>query len=277
MIRTHALAAAVAAIAVASPRARADDRVSQAREVPGTFTRVKVAGPFDLTVREGSPAAVVVKAIPANQEKVRVERKDDVLVVDAPDAVRWGDWPAGGRPVELSVTLPELRGVEVAGPGEARAETGPAPRDLALTVGGSGSIAWKGSAAALAVAVSGSGSVRAEGSAQRLEVSVSGSGDAAYAGKAGPVAVSISGSGDVTLAGEGESLRVSTAGSGDVEAGGFAVRDATVEISGSGDAALRLAGGTLTVRIAGSGDVVWGGEARAVDARASGSGSVTRR
>ena len=277
MIRTHALAAALAAIAVASTGARADDRVSQPREVTGTFTRVKVAGPFDVTVREGSPAEVVVKASPANQEKVRLERKDDVLVVDAPGAVRWGDRPAKGRPVELSVILPELRGLEVAGPGEARAETGPDSRDLALAVGGSGSIAWKGSAAVLAVAVSGSGSVRAEGPAQRLEVSVSGSGDAAYAGKAGPAQVSISGSGDVTLAGEGESLRVSTAGSGDVEAADFAVRDATVDISGSGDAALRLAGGSLTVRVAGSGDVVWSGEARSVDARTSGRGSVARR
>jgi hypothetical protein len=278
MSRRHVLAATLAVLATASsPTARGDERVSQAREVTGTFSRIRVGGPFDVTVREGSPAAVVVQALPADQEKVNVEVKGDTLVVGSTGRWTWGGEPERGAKPVVTVTLPELRGLDVSGSGDARAETGPAARDLGLSVGGSGSIAWKGVAATLALAVSGSGDVKAEGPSRKLDVKVSGSGDVAYSGTSGAVTVAVSGSGDVKLAGEAESLDVSTAGSGDVEAGGFAVRDAKVAIAGSGDAALRLAGGGLTTRIAGSGDVVWTGEARSVDAKTSGSGSVTRR
>jgi hypothetical protein len=268
------LSLAAAPLATALPlRVRAEDRVSLPRDVPAPFSRVRVAGPFHVTVREGSPAAVVVHAVPSDQEKVKVELKGDALVLGSTERWTWGETPK----VAVAVTLPELRGLEVSGSGEARAETGPAARDLALTVGGSGSIAWKGAAAALAIAVSGSGDVQAEGPAQRLEVHLSGSGHVGYAGKSGPAKVAISGSGNVNLAGEGESLEASTSGSGDVEAKDFAVRDAKVSIAGSGDASLRLTGGGLTARIAGSGDVVWTGEAKGVDARTSGSGRVSRR
>jgi hypothetical protein len=256
---------------------RADDRVSQPRPVAAAFTRVKVAGPFDVTIREGIPAAVTVTAVAAQQEKVRVEVKGDTLVISTEERWSWGSSPSRDEGPAVAVTLPELRGLEIAGSGEARAETGPAPRDLALSVGGSGTIAWKGAAAALGLAVSGSGELKAEGPAQKVDISVSGSGEVGYSGRAGPVKVAVSGSGDVKLAGEGASLEASTAGSGDVEAGGFPVRDARISISGSGDASLALAGGSLAVRTAGSGDVVWTGEARNVDTRIAGSGSVTHR
>ena len=102
MTRRQALAVSLAAAApaAAAPNARAEDRVARPREVPGAFTRVRVGGPFDVTVREGSPAAVVVEATPADQEKVKVEVRGDALVVGTPVRLKLAH-PGYGRDVVL--------------------------------------------------------------------------------------------------------------------------------------------------------------------------------
>jgi hypothetical protein len=269
-----ALPALVLALSLAPAVAPAEAPVAQSRTLAGPFTAVRLRGPYDLVLREGSPASAVVTAGAALQAKVTVEVRDGTLVVEPVDRDR-ERWDAQRDPVEVAVTLPELRALEVAGSGRARAETGSAPRDLALAVGGSGSLAWKGTAAALDLKVSGSGDLSASGPSREVAVAVSGSGKASYDGRTGPAQVAISGSGGVRLAGEGTELSASTAGSGSLHAGSFPVRDAQVSISGSGDMALRLTGGRLAARIAGSGNVTWQGEAT-VEASSSGSGKVTR-
>jgi hypothetical protein len=253
---------------------RADGPVAQSRVLSGGFARVKVAGPFEVTIQEGSPAAAVVTARAEIQEKVKVEVRGDTLVLEPAERPAWTWTPKEDR-VEVAVTLPELRGLEVAGSGQVRAESGAAPRDLRLILAGSGSMEWKGTAAALDLSLSGSGVLRASGPSRSLAVAVSGSGEASYSGKTGPARIGLSGSGKVSLSGEGEALEASTSGSGDLEAADFPVRDAQVSIAGSGDMALRMAGGTLTARIAGSGKVVYRGEAK-VESSVSGSGKVKR-
>jgi hypothetical protein len=199
------VAAALPALSLAAP-------IATPVPVSPTFDRVASRGDFDVEVREGSPASVEIVAEPGWAARVDVEVSDGELRLS-----RKRDFDSA-RGVVVKVVVPSVR---------------------ALSVSGSGKLAWEGTAAALDVAVSGSG--------------------------------------DARLAGKADRLKVTVAGSGDVDAKDFPVRDATVSIAGSGDVAVRLSGGTLTAQIAGSGDVNWWGEGRVGAVSTAGSGKVRKR
>jgi hypothetical protein len=201
--------------------------------VPGSFDRVALRGDFDVEVREGSPAAIEVVAEPGWAERIEVDLSGSELRLSRK---RDRDSAKG---VLVKVTLPSFRALSVAGSGKGTAESGPSPRDVRLSLSGSGDLSWKGVAAALDV--------------------------------------SLAGSGDVKLAGKGQKLTASLAGSGDIDAKELPVKDASVAIAGSGDVSLRLAGGALEARIAGSGDVEWSGEGTVGAVSTAGSGRVRQR
>jgi hypothetical protein len=199
------IAAALPALALAAP-------IPTQVQVSATFDRIASRGDFDVEVREGSPASVEIVAEPGWAVRVDVEVSDGELRLSRKRDVD------SARGVVVKVVVPSVR---------------------ALSVSGSGKLAWKGTAAALDVAVSGSG--------------------------------------DVRLAGKGDRLKAAVAGSGDIDAKDCPVRDATVSIAGSGDVAVRLSGGTLTAQIAGSGDVNWWGKGKVGAVATAGSGRVRQR
>lgn len=87
--------------------------------------------------------------------------------------------------------------------------------------------------------------------------------------------VAKSGSGSMTLSGRVGAFSLRHSGSGDVNAYGLRMASARVEQSGSGRSGLGpVQGGALFVAVSGSGSVQASGAADAVNARASGSGSV---
>jgi hypothetical protein len=238
-------AAALPALVAASP-------VTTPVPVTGTFDRVASRGDFDIQVREGATASVEIVAEPGRAGRIEVEVSGKELRLS-----RRKEFDSASG-VLVKVVVPGFRGLSMRGSGKGVAESGPAPRDVDLSVSGSGDLAWKGTAAALDVAVSGSGDLRAEG-------------------EAGPVKAAISGSGDVRLSGKGDRLQVALSGSGSLDAKEFAVKDANVSIAGSGDVDLRLAGGTLNAQIAGSGNVTWSGDGRVGAVATAGSGRVRQR
>jgi hypothetical protein len=219
-------AAALPALALAAP-------VATPVQLTGTFDRVASRGDFDVEVREGSPASVEIVAEPGWGDRIQVEIAGAELRLS-----RRKDFDSA-RGVVVKVVVPGFRGLSVSGSGKGTAESGSPPRDVALSVSGSGELAWKGAAAALEL--------------------------------------SVSGSGEVKLSGRAESLRAAVSGSGEVDARDFAVKDATVAIAGSGEVDLRLAGGTLNAQIAGSGDLTWSGEGKLGAVSVAGSGKVRKR
>lgn len=128
-----------------------------------------------------------------------------------------------------------------------------------------------------AVASVGAGDLTIDGlKTPSLALSLSGSGDARVNDlSTDSFDLSISGSGDVRASGKATKLKIGVAGSGDVQTTGLKADDVAVSIAGSGDVAVH-ADKTLEVSIAGSGDVVYTGEA-AVKSRVAGSGGVARR
>jgi len=260
-------AVAVLAFLGPAPAVRAEaTSVPQTRAVEAAFTRVVARGPFDVEIRGGAAASVVVFAAPGRHELVRTLVKDGSLVIEPASREQ------AREDVRVSVTLPSLEGIELAGSGSVRAEAGPEPRDVGLALRGSGSLAWSGATRSLSAEVDGSGNLRVDGPAPSLHAAVSGSGNLAYRGTAKSVTLAVAGSGDARLDGRGDSLKVATTGSGRVDARGFAARDVEISTAGSGDVAVRVAGGSVTATLVGSGDVEWSGEGRVGGVQVLGSG-----
>ncbi len=245
--RLAALATAAAVLSLAAP-ARAGawgwnatkgdgKKVTQAREV-GPFSRVRLVGSLDARVRVGGPRAVTVTIDENLQPLVEVGVEGDTLVIRSREISYQGE----GR---VEIAVPALSAFAIEGSGDA--EIAPAQAtsleratgDLALSISGSGDIAWRGQAGRLTAAVSGSGDMKLSGSASSVEISV--------------------------------------AGSGDVSAQDLAAGSADVSVAGSGDVAVRLTGGALRASVAGSGDVTWYGEGRVERAARAGSGEITHR
>jgi len=129
------------------------------------------------------------------------------------------------------------------------------------------------------LSVAGSGNILAEGSVEsdELKLSIAGSGDISLKKlSVADLKASIAGSGDIFLGGTGRqgNLKASISGSGDMKIP-LEFENATIAISGSGDCSVHVTG-SLDTSIAGSGSVTYEGNP-VVNARVSGSGSVKQK
>lgn len=214
----------------------------QVRDVTG-FDRVMFALPGKLTLIRGDAHEVVVDATEEDLERIETRVRGETL------EVRWRDGVFdffGGRPegpIDVRVTLPALRGLEVAGSGEVQ--------------GGS----WLSET--MVVEVNGSGSVYFdELASEELTFELSGSGNLEVADVDAALArVEINGSGDATLAGAADRQEIEVMGSGDVGAAELEGARVSVEIMGSGNVQV-WANEALTTQIMGSGDVRYRGQPR---------------
>ena len=208
------------------------------------FEAVALSGAMDLVVRQGAQQSVQVQAddnlLAMLETLVESGRNGNTLKVRWKRDSGWGsssNYIQTRSKVLITVVVPKLSAVAVAGSGDVRVETFNTP--------------------SLQLSLSGSGDARLDGlTTEELGVRVSGSGDVSGKGSAAKVKISIAGSGDVRLS----EMRAD---------------DVSVTIAGSGDAAVN-AQKALTVSIAGSGDVSYTGDAQ-VKSSVAGSGSVRRK
>jgi hypothetical protein len=224
MIRTallFALAATVAAPALA-----------EQRRFPLTgFDRIAVAGSDNVTVRQGS-FAVVADGAASDLDKLDIRQEAGVLKIGRKNGLSWR-----GKDVQVTVALPALHGLVVAGSADVTADRG----------GG-----------------------------DRFDLKISGSGNATLANLDTKTAnIGISGSGDVVVAGRCGALNLSVAGSGKADASALRCTNATISVAGSGDVMAHVSG-QAAVNVAGSGDVTVTGGGRCTK-RVAGSGEVRCR
>lgn len=210
--------------------------VTEARSL-GDFDAISLHGDLNAVVRQAGSVKVELRAdknlLPYLETRVVDGAKGRTLEIGP----KRGYDPVGTVPLTVSVDLPSLRAVSIAGSGKVRVE------------------AFKASG--------------------RFDGSIAGSGDLQLDGlQADQVFLSIAGSGDVVATGRASELQASIAGSGDVKALGLATNEAKISISGSGDAQVQVAQ-KLKVSIAGSGDVRYLGSPE-VSSSVAGSGSVRR-
>ena len=200
----------------------------------GNFDRIELAGAYDVTVKTGSAPSVHATGNEKAMERMVVEVKNGILTI-YPKKRNGFSWSSGGGHVELQVTVPSLRGAELAGSGDIRIDS-VAGDQFAGGIAGSGNLTVdKLEVGDLKIDIAGSGSAKAgSGRAKKAEYDIAGSGG-------------IDAGGVVT-----ESTSVSIAGSGDVTA--HASNSADVDIMGSGNVEVK-GGAKCNVSKAGSGDV----------------------
>ena len=229
------LAASASVAACGEARGQGGPTVERSYEV-GPFTRIAVAGPYEVDVRTGSQPSVQASGPERAIERMEVEVKGDTLRIrpQKRSGIQLGGTRNSG-PVRLEVTVPSLAAAEIAGSGEI---------DVDRIAGES----FEGG-------VAGSGDLRL-GNVEvgRLKIGIAGSGDIrAQSGRATRAEYKISGSGDIDMGSLAvETAAVSIAGSGSIDAN--ATGTAAVNIAGSGDVRLR-GGARCQVSKAGSGNV----------------------
>ena len=211
-----------------------DDGPAHARNFPvSTFTKLVVAGPYDVTVQQGPTAAVAAKGSESALDAVVVEVKDGELAVHPTTGHFWNwGWRHFGK-VAVTVTVPVLEQATIAGSGN-------------ITIAKLAVPSFKGE-------VAGSGDLNLSGvDAQSIDLAIAGSGDIRAAGKARDVSLTIAGSGDIDTAKlMAETAKVSIVGSGDIKANATAT--AALDLMGSGDITV-TGGAKCTVTKGGSGD-----------------------
>lgn len=202
----------------------------------GAFDRIELAGAYDATVRTGSAPSVHARGGENVLERLVVEVKDGALHIypEKRSGFQWG-WSGKNNKVDLTITVPSLRGAELAGSGGIRIDK-----------------------------VSG----------DMFEGSVAGSGDLTVDQvEVGSLKLGIAGSGDARAGGgTAKSATYDIAGSGGIDAKGVVAEDAEVSIAGSGGASVH-ATRAAKVSIAGSGDVDVTGGAKCTTSKI-GSGDV---
>lgn len=196
------------------------------------FTGVKVAGPDDVTIRQGDAFAITAKGSKGEIDELEIKLDGDVLSI--------GRKRSGftfnshdGKGLQIEITMPKLSTLRLTGSGSIDADT----------VDGD----------AVEAVVTGSGDLKvAKLSGKSAELTISGSGDIEIeGGTIGTGDYNVTGSGNIDAGGLiADTLDVSITGSGDVDAQATGAAD--ISILGSGDANIG-GGGKCTTKAMGSG------------------------
>lgn len=195
-----------------------------------SFTKIRVEGPFKVTVTTGIPPFVRATGSQAGIDRVAVEVESDTLVIRADDS--WGGYPgADPGPVEINVGTHDL---------------------TSARVNGAGSIAIdrvKGLTFALSLQGSGAGQI-GDVAIDQLSVNLVGSASAKVAGHAGKLTTLVRGVSSL----DATALVTPSA---QISADGTATVDATVtdaaKVDAWGPATIRFAGHpACTVKVSGS-------------------------
>ena len=212
------------AVLAAVPAAAAERRFDASG-----FDKVALGGSDDVVVRQGSAFSVVAVGDADELDRLEITVKDGTLNIGR----KKGNWSWSSKDVAVTVTLPALRGLALAGSGDIQADKG-ASDVFGMRLAGSGRLTLAALDAKTAnIAISGSGTVKSAGRCGALNLRVAGSGVAELAGlRCTNASISVAGSGDVSAHVAGEAA-VRVAGSGDVTIAGGA--RCTKKIAGSGN------------------------------------------
>jgi DUF4097 and DUF4098 domain-containing protein YvlB len=198
------------------------------------FDRIEVSGPYKVDVRTGAGPSVSASGSESLVERMVVQVEGGRLRIHPrKEEGRMKIWGNHGQ-VEVQVTVPNLRGAEIAGAGD-------------ITID-------KVQGDSFEATIRGSGDIQIETAQTRS------------------LAASVSGSGDIRAStGNADAVDLKIGGSGDINTQGLTARSASATIMGSGHISAR-ATDTAAVRIMGSGDVeITGGAKCTVDNKGAGS------
>jgi hypothetical protein len=221
---------------------------TERRSVPA-FKSVALSGSGTLRVHKG-------------ESKVEVTCDSNILPYIT-TAVSNGELVIGFKPalilrnpskIQFDVTLPDLRGMRIAGSGDAFVDS------------------FSGDS--FSAEISGSGNLKAELEYGTVSLGVSGSGGVDAVVKTRTFDLRCAGSGDAKISGSADSAGIEVAGSGSLQGADFAAIDARVRVSGSGRVDLR-AKKSLNAALMGSGSLHYWGDP-SITQSVMGSGSIKK-
>lgn len=228
------VAAAVAVAACGAARSENGGPAVDRNYAVGNFDRMELAGNYDVTVHTGGKASVHARGPEKTMERLVVEVRNGVLVIE-PKKHNGFNWGSNHGKVTVDVTVPSLRGAQLAGAGNVRIDQVKGDRFEGEIAGAGDLTLDRVEVAALKLGVAGAGNAKlGSGRVQTAEYEIVGSGGI----DAGGVAA--------------ETASISIAGAGDVKAN--AAKTADVDIMGSGDVDLK-GGAKCTISKAGAGNV----------------------
>jgi len=212
------------------------------------FTSIKIAGPFDVHLVQGTVESVKFeKPNDIPEERIVTEVDKGVLKIhNKHDNWGWsfnswysekGVWRARRKKIVVYITARDLNAISISGSGDITFDGGVTATSLNLRVRGSGHMQGK------------------------VEVKT--------------LTSRISGSGNMKLSGSAESSRVKVVGSGNFTARDLVTVNSAAHVSGSGKAEVN-ASDKVDAAVRGSGDISYTGTAKIVSKSKSGSGEINR-
>lgn len=223
---------------------------TERRPLEKAVARVDLAGPVNLTLRQGAVPALEVRGEQRLLANIDTSVEGDVLHV----GLR-GILLRHRTPIEVLLTLPQLESLSVNGSGD-HTVSGFAGDRLDVALDGSGSMRFNGRYRAITAAVHGSGDLELTG------------------GSSDTVAAAVVGTGRLTLVGAGRALQATLRGSGDLDARHLRADDVDLLLEGSGDAAV-YARKQLHAQLTGSGEACVYGNPDERSVKREGTGSVS--
>lgn len=209
----------------------AADAQTQRTEMLAGFDRVRVDGPFVVTVTAGPRGKAVVNGARDATERVAVRVENGTLIVSA-NQNAWGGSDRGARASVAVEAPPGTRGVAVRGGGTVRVDRMRGPR-LDLAVAGSGTLTVADAQAdQLYATLTGAGRLEVAGAANRARFLAIGTGTVdAKALSVDDLSVSQDSLGDSVFTAR-KTVTVSSAGLGSVTVEGDAACTVTVQRGG---------------------------------------------
>jgi Putative auto-transporter adhesin, head GIN domain len=237
-MRAFLIASPFLALAVWGVATNATDRLASSEKrsfAVRAFDAVSLEGSDNVRVVRGPLAPVTATGKASALDKLAIRVEGNTLKIGRKPGRGWSmGWNSDGD-VTVTVTVPDVRAVAVAGSGNMTVDR--VDRDV-------------------------------------FSASVAGSGDLKIAAlRARSVVLGVTGSGKLDAAGSVQNAQMNVRGSGDVDAMGLASARATISVAGSGNLGTTVTE-SATIAVSGSGDVAVRGTDRCAITK-SGSGEVT--
>jgi hypothetical protein len=208
------------------------------------FTKIKIAGPFDVHLVQGTDESVKIEVPEDVKGRITAKVSGNVLKIHNTHD-NWGQgyqsWYSeksvwrNHKKIVVYITAKDLTGITISGSGHVKFDAGISANSLTLKVRGSGEMMGRVDVKKLDSQVSGSGNIKLSGNAESSAVRVSGSGNftapellttvsAAKVSGSGRAKVNasekvnaaVSGSGGISYTGTAKNINSSKSGSGQI-------------------------------------------------------------
>jgi hypothetical protein len=201
------------------------------------FTRIKVGNAFKVDIARSDNYSITVIIDANTAEGLKVIKNGDTLEIGREPF--WKFWGVRNR-TQVTITMPELRGLDLSGASEGNIRGFKSSRDFTLDVSGASNLDIDMETLGFYGVISGA------------------SGLSGYL-KSGLCDVEISGASHVTLSGSGSDIKLDVSGASQAHLEDYTVVNADVELSGAGQASMNISG-KLNADLSGASHLEYGGK-----------------